>query len=124
MKLEQNNIDSKYVIQSYNEEGIQVNDEKMTRSFIIMSDRLLRSWQPDNISVLKPSDLEIIVDLEPEIILLGSGNKLSFPEAALIAPVTSKNIGFEVMDTYAACRCYSILISEGRNVAAALILEK
>jgi len=122
MKLEHNIADSKYVIRSYNEKGIQVNNELLTQSFIIMPDQLIRSWQPNKISVLKPSDLEIIVDLKPEIILLGSGKKLSFPAAIQTVPATSKNIGFEVMDTHAACRCYSILISEGRNVAAAMIL--
>jgi uncharacterized protein len=28
-----------------------------------------------------------------------------------------------VMDTRAACRTYNILVAEGRNVAAALIIE-
>jgi uncharacterized protein len=31
-------------------------------------------------------------------------------------------VGVEVMDTRAACRTYNILVAEGRNVAAALIL--
>ena len=32
-------------------------------------------------------------------------------------------IGFEVMATRAACRTYNILAQEGRNVAAALMLN-
>jgi uncharacterized protein len=32
------------------------------------------------------------------------------------------NIGYEIMDTAAACRTYNILMAEGRNVAAALII--
>lgn len=34
-----------------------------------------------------------------------------------------RGIGVEVMDTHAACRTYNILMAEGRDVAAALILE-
>jgi uncharacterized protein len=33
-----------------------------------------------------------------------------------------KRIGFEVMDLGAACRTYNVLLSEGRQVAAALLL--
>jgi uncharacterized protein len=32
-------------------------------------------------------------------------------------------IGIEVMDTGAACRTFNILVAEGRNVAAALLIE-
>jgi uncharacterized protein len=32
-------------------------------------------------------------------------------------------VGLEVMDTRAACRTYNILVAEGRNVVAALIVE-
>jgi uncharacterized protein len=33
----------------------------------------------------------------------------------------SRNIGFEVMTTDAACRTFNVLVSESRNVAAMLI---
>ena len=34
-----------------------------------------------------------------------------------------RGVGFEIMDTGAACRTYNVLVAEGRNVAAALIVE-
>ena len=33
-----------------------------------------------------------------------------------------QRIGVEVMDTAAACRTYNVLVTEGRSVAAALIV--
>ena len=123
MKLEINPDNSTYVIRSYTDKGIRVNDHILTQSFVIMPDQLIQNWQPDRFSDLCSNDLELIVDLDPEIIILGSGKNLSFPEISLTASIRSKGIGFEVMDTYAACRCYSILVSEGRNVAAGIILE-
>ncbi|MFM8154092.1 MAG: MTH938/NDUFAF3 family protein, partial [Polynucleobacter victoriensis] len=33
-------------------------------------------------------------------------------------------IGVETMDLQAACRTYNILMAEGRNVIAALLIEK
>ena len=35
---------------------------------------------------------------------------------------TKKHIGVEIMTTGAACRTYNVLLAEGRNVAAALVL--
>ena len=124
MKLESIKNNSNNTIRSYDNNCIKVNDDIYTQSFIITSDQLIPRWRPENFSDLCLKDLELITDLDPEIIILGSGNHLHFPESSITAIVTSKNIGFEVMDTYAACRCYSLLLSEGRNVAAGLILEK
>ncbi len=123
MKLESNNNDSSYVIRSYDRKCINVNDKLLTQSFIITSDQLIQNWSPRHLTELSIDDLELIINLEPEIIILGCGTRLCFPEAVVTAPVISRNIGFEVMDTHAACRCFTILISEGRNVAAGMILE-
>ena len=56
-------------------------------------------------------------------VLLGSGRAFRFPDAARLAPLYKAGIGVEVMDTPAACRTYNILLGEGRNVIAALILD-
>ncbi|HEB92517.1 MAG TPA: hypothetical protein ENI94_03435 [Gammaproteobacteria bacterium] len=37
--------------------------------------------------------------------------------------MSSQQIGVEVMDTAAACRTYNILMNEGRNVVAGLIIS-
>jgi uncharacterized protein len=58
----------------------------------------------------------------PELLILGTGRRQRFPRAELLAPLAEAGIGWEVMDTGAACRTYNILMSEGRNVAAALLM--
>ena len=60
--------------------------------------------------------------LEPEILLLGTGNRMQFPDPKLLVRVHEAAIGLEVMDTQAVCRTYNILASEGREVAAAILL--
>ena len=60
--------------------------------------------------------------MKPEIILLGTGASFVFPDRARLAPLYNAGLGVEVMDTPAACRTYNILLGEGRNVVAALIL--
>ena len=51
-----------------------------------------------------------------------SGATFRFPDPARLALLHQARIGVEVMDTQAACRTYNILLGEGRNVVAALIV--
>jgi uncharacterized protein len=55
-------------------------------------------------------------------VLIGTGEQQRFPHASLLAAFFARRIGVEVMDTRAACRTYNVLVSEGRSVAAALML--
>jgi len=73
-------------------------------------------------------DLEVnhfsqIVDLKPELILIGTGSRQQFPKPELLKNLISAKIGFEIMDSQAACRTYNILVGEGRKVLLALIVE-
>ena len=60
--------------------------------------------------------------LGAEIVLIGTGKKLRFPPSEALKPLRDARIGFEVMDTAAACRTYNVLLGEGRQVAALLLL--
>ena len=62
------------------------------------------------------------MSLKPEVVLLGSGARFIWPETAALAPLMQAGIVYEVMDTAAACRTYNILMSDGRRVAAALLM--
>ncbi|MEO5573854.1 MAG: MTH938/NDUFAF3 family protein, partial [Gammaproteobacteria bacterium] len=71
---------------------------------------------------LTAAHFDRVAILRPELVLFGSGARLRFPLPALTANLLNQGIGVEVMDTGAACRTYNILINEGRNVAAALLM--
>ncbi len=60
--------------------------------------------------------------LEPELVLLGTGERQIFPAASVGAQFLRAGIGFEVMDTGAACRTFNVLVGEKRRVAALLLL--
>jgi uncharacterized protein len=59
--------------------------------------------------------------LKPEIVLIGTGSKQIFLPPELMMFFYSRNTGFEVMTTDAACRTFNVLASEGRKVVAALL---
>jgi uncharacterized protein len=110
------------VIRAYREGAIVVNEEMITQSLIVLPDRIILDWPPQSFEELTVHHFEAIAKLDPEIVLLGTGGRLSFPSDSLTAPLFEKQIGFEVMDTAAACRCYTVLAGEGRHVAAALFM--
>jgi len=56
------------------------------------------------------------------VVLLGTGRRQTFPAAEFGARFLQSGIGFEVMDTGAACRTFNILVSEHRRVVALLLL--
>jgi uncharacterized protein len=66
--------------------------------------------------------VEQILALKPELIIIGTGNKLVFPAVELYSSIIQHGIGVDFMDTGAACRTYNILMSEDRDVVAGLIL--
>jgi uncharacterized protein len=97
--------------------------EVLSSSVIISPGRLIRNWPPQSFEELQQDHFKQLSDLEPEIVLFGSGETLRWPEPALLAPLINQRIGIEIMDTGAACRTYNILMSDGRNFAAALLLK-
>ena len=80
-------------------------------------------FAPGGFGALSEQDFEGLLASSPEIVLLGSGATQRFPHPGAFAPLMRARVGVEVMDTRAACRTYNILIAEGRNVVAALIVE-
>jgi uncharacterized protein len=63
-----------------------------------------------------------VLDLNVKVVLLGTGEQLRFPTPDTTRHLVEQGIGVEIMDTAAACRTYNVLVSEGRAVAAALIV--
>ncbi len=59
----------------------------------------------------------------PEVLLVGTGAKQVLLAHHILAPLLKIGIGVECMSTQAAARTYNILMSEGRQVIAALLPE-
>lgn len=94
----------------------------LKQSFIISRLSLIDQWHAHQVTDLSSEHITApLLELDIEILILGSGDKLVFPEASLLATFMQKGIGVEVMDSRAACRTYNLLSGDGRKVAAAII---
>lgn len=122
MKIEREQAEGKNMFTGYGEGYVAVNGTRHSASLVVSGERLVTDWPAASLDALTADHLAAIVELKPEIVLLGSGATFRFPEPSLLAPLYKAGIGVEVMDTPAACRTYNILLGEGRNVIAALIV--
>jgi uncharacterized protein len=109
---------------AYGQGYVAVNGVRYETSLIVMPDSITEDWNVQNLESLDQYKIETLAALKPELLLLGTGDVLRFPDPRLLANLTRAGIGAEVMDTRAACRTYNILAEEGRNVAAALIIPR
>lgn len=96
--------------------------QTLTSSFVITPSQLLTDWPPQNVSALAAAHFTAILDAAPEVLLLGSGTRLTWPPPQLLTPLIEAGVGVEVMDSGAACRTYNILAADGRRVAAAILM--
>jgi len=62
------------------------------------------------------------IENPPEILLIGTGRTTAFPDPSILEALADAHIGFECMDSRAAARTYNILVAEGRDVSAAMLL--
>jgi len=122
MKFAQDSQDEGYVITAYSEDGVNINGKAFNQSLIITTTKLDENWDIESISALQPSHMNQVLAFEPELIIIGTGNKLIFPAVDAYSNIIQRGIGVDFMDTRAACRTYNILMSEGRHVVAGLIL--
>jgi uncharacterized protein len=97
-------------------------DRELDRSFLLAPDRVIENWPVDAAAKLEAGHVEDMLALQPELVILGTGERQVFPAAAFMAGLLRRNIGIEVMDNAAAARTYNLLAGEGRRVVAGFIL--
>lgn len=103
-------------------EAITVVDRDLSASFLLAPDRVVEQWPIASATQLDESHVEGILELKPEVVLLGTGVRQQFPPAAFMAGFLRRGVGIEVMDNAAAARTYDLLAAESRRVVVAFIL--
>jgi len=101
---------------------VVVNGVRHVHSLLVSPSQPVLDWPATSAESLTSEHVAAAVALQPEVVLLGTGAQLRFPAAEVLRPLIDGGIGYEVMDTGAACRTYNILMGEGRRVLAALIV--
>jgi uncharacterized protein len=122
MQLQLERPDHAFFLRAADGTGALVNDRRLTASFILTPDTLIETWPMQEVARMTPDDLEPLFALAPELVLLGCGDRQTFPPAATLAACLSRGIGLETMTNAAAARTFNVLAGEGRRVVAGFVL--
>jgi uncharacterized protein len=109
-------------IRAYGDGEITLGDKTISQSVVISADSI-QFWEPRNVDELTAGHLDRLGELDPEIVIIGTGQMLIFPPPELTAGLQMRGIGVEIMAHDAACRTFNILLAEDRRVVVALMME-
>jgi uncharacterized protein len=123
LKLQSDPHSGANTITGYGDGYVEINQTPYAHAVLLSSDGAISEWPVKAFEDLAASNFTQMVDLKPELILIGTGSRQRFPKPELLKALIEAKIGFEIMDSQAACRTYNILVGEGRKVLLALIVE-
>lgn len=98
-------------------------DRQLEQSFMLAPDQV-EHWPVTAAAMLDGTQVDSVLALQPELVILGTGDRQVFPAAEFMAGFLRHGVGIEVMDNAAAARTYNLLAGEGRRVVACFILEQ
>lgn len=112
----------KKVIQAYGNGCFRIAGERVRGSQIVFPDRNaawdVRSAEDVTVASLEP----VLVGAEAvRILLIGCGRRFTPPPRVVTEGLRRHGVVVDWMDTGAACRTFNVLLSEDREVAAALV---
>jgi uncharacterized protein len=123
VKLQPDQKQSLNTVTRYDAQYIEINEKRFVNSILVMPEGDIQAWNVGRLEDLQKSDFSPILEKKPALVIFGSGQRLRFLNPALLQDLIQARIGFETMDTQAACRTYNILMSEGRLVLGAFLFE-
>ena len=115
---------SVHIVTHIGEGYVQVGEVRYTNHLVLSQDKIELGWAAHPVGQWQRADFEALVAWHPEVLLIGTGQHQHFPPLDMLRPLIEARIGFEIMDTARACHTYNILVGEGRQVVAALLLER
>lgn len=122
MKFHLATTDDNYLITGYDLGWIEINRQRFSQNLILLPKQLMPDWDTSDMASIRAEHFEKLAALKPDVVLLGTGARHQFLHPKLSLALTQIGVSLECMNTHAACRTYNILMAEGRNVAAALLI--
>lgn len=122
MKLHIAQTSGRNLFTAYGEGFVAINGARHETHLLVTSEQVV-AWDIGGFDSLTGEAAAQFIAQNPEIVILGTGANLRFPQPALAHRLSAAGIGLEVMDSKAACRTYNVLMAEGRRVLAAILIE-
>jgi uncharacterized protein len=123
MKFQAENNQAAFTVSAHGPGFVEVNHVRYQQGIRLGSDTPPAPWAENGFAELTEQDFARLLEFDPEVVIVGTGERQRFAAPALLRALIQRGIGFEVMSTAAACRTYNILVGEGRRALAALIVD-
>ncbi len=123
MKFQPDHLDGVNAIGRLEPGRIFVHQTPFTHSVLVPWVGEAQAWPFGSAQSLRDGAFDAVLAWKPEVVIFGSGERLQFISPGLYRALIEARIGFETMDTAAACRTYNVLVNEGRRVVGTFILE-
>lgn len=122
MQLTEHRNERQFFLRHADAQSVTVIDKRLTRSVAVGAAGIIENFPVTSVDSFDADAINRILQLQPEVILLGTGARAVFPPQAVLAQFLKRGIGLETMDNAAAARTFNVLIGEGRRVVAVFLL--
>ncbi len=110
-------------ITSYDDKQLVINGTTYSNSMILSTQTIISPWSVHLLNELTPSTMTEMIQLNPEVILIGHSEPGAQPPIETRQWLSQQRIGIECMLIGAACRTFNVLLSEGRAIVAGFIMR-
>lgn len=108
------------LVRAHEPGAITVGERVLRSPFVVCGQSILEDWTALAPRDFTTDDAERLLALPAEIVVVGAPLPFGWPRASVRARFGERRVGFEIMETGAACRTYNVLVQEDRKVAAVL----
>ncbi len=123
MKLHPDAQSSLNTVTAYGDTYIDINAQRFEKTVLVQPEGHVEILTLATFPEMDEPFFSKLAELQPELVILGTGNKQRFPHPKLTRALIEQRIGLESMTTAAAVRTYNILMAEGRKVLGAFLIE-
>ncbi len=121
MQLTREQPGDRTYVRAADENGIRIAGNTYQSALILSPDDVDPGWDVTSFDMLSEDKLRQLLELEPEVVIIGTGRLQKFPDPSLLMVFHQAGVGVEIMNTASACRTFNILVMEERKVVAGLI---
>lgn len=122
MQLTEHRNDAQLFVRKADAQSVSVIDRVFTTSLVLSANEAVGDFPARTVAELDRPGIEKILAFKPEVVLLGTGARTTFPSQAVLGEFLKRGIGLETMDNAAAARTFNVLVGEMRNVVALFLL--
>ncbi len=109
---------------TYGDDFFQLGKDRVESSLYFNAGKIVAPWLAVDMTKASVEDFKWLETSTPEVLVIGTGRRTAFPSQEVMDYLASLHVGYECMDSLSAARTFNILVGEGRNVAAAMLLPK